>query len=260
MTKTEERVLQGRFSWRLAWRLPLLMVHLFIGTPLTLMTFLPGVRNFDTGSMRLHQRTQLLWSRIMLRIFGIRLQVRGRLPDGACLVVANHISWMDIVLIHAFWPVWLVAKAEIRNWPVIGRLATLAGTLYIKRGSEASRRRVNRRMGALLKRGERVGIFPEGGISPEPGVKRFHARLFASAIRADVPVVPVAIRYWRDGDIYSIMLFGPGENFFMNLLRLLSQPPCYGQLMVGSPLLADDRGRSGLAQRSYEVVKSFYES
>ncbi len=257
---TEAQTPSSHLSWRLVWRLPLLLGHLLVVTPLTLLTFLPGIRNFKSGGMRLHQRAHLLWSRIMLRIFGIRFQVQGRLPEGPCLVVSNHISWMDIVLIHALWPVWLVAKAEIRGWPLIGRLATLAGTLYIKRGSEASRRRVNRRMGALLKRGERVGIFPEGGISPEPGVKRFHARLFAAAIRADVPVVPLAIRYYRDGDLYSVMLFGPGENFFMNLLRLLSQAPSHGQLMVGSPLLADDRGRSGLAQRSHEVVKSFYES
>lgn len=250
---------KGGLSWRLVWRLPLLLLHLFVGTSLTLLTFLPGIRNINAGGMRLHQRSHQWWSRIMLRIFGVRLQVQGRLPDGPCLVVSNHISWMDIVLLHALWPVWLVAKAEIRGWPVIGRLATLAGTLYIKRGSEASRRRVNRRMGALLKRGERVGIFPEGGISPAPGVKRFHARLFAAAIRANVPVVPVAIRYYRDGDLYSIMLFGPGESFFMNLLRLLSQPPCLGQLMVGSPILADEHGRSGLARRSHEVVKSFYE-
>lgn len=250
----------GGMSWRLVWRLPLLFAHLLVGIPLTVLTFLPGLRNLNVGGMRLHQLSHQLWSRIMLRIFGIRLEVKGQLPDGPCLVVANHISWMDIVLLHALWPVWLVAKAEIRGWPLIGRLATLAGTIYIQRGSEASRQRVRRRMGALLKRGQRVGIFPEGGISPEPGVKRFHARLFGAAIRADVPVVPVAIRYFREGDLYAVMLFGPGENFFRNLLRLLSQPPCYGQLMVGSPLLADERGRSGLARRSHEVVKSFYES
>jgi 1-acyl-sn-glycerol-3-phosphate acyltransferase len=260
MTVTEPNTTSTDQRWRLLWRLPLLTGHLFVLTPLTLLTFLPGVRSIETGGMRLHQRAHLQWSRIMLRIFGIRMNIAGQLPEGPCLVVANHISWMDIVLLHGMWPVGLVAKAEIRDWPLIGRLATIAGTIYIRRGSEASRRRVSRRMSALLKRGERVGIFPEGGISPQPGVKRFHPRLFGAAIRADVPVVPVAIRYWRDGDLYSVMLFGPGENFFASMLRLLSQPPSRGQLMVGSPLLPDDSGRSGLARRSQDMVKSFYES
>lgn len=249
-----------RLSVHMLWRLPLLALHLLIGIPLTLISFLPGIRNLPVGQRRLHQVTHLLWSRWMLRIFGIRLDIQGHLPSGPCLIVANHISWMDIVLLHALWPMWLVAKSEIRGWPLIGWLAALAGTLFIQRGSEASRRKINRRMTALLKRGERVGIFPEAGISSEAGVGRFHARLFAAAIRANVPVVPVAIRYYRDGDLHDVMVFAAGESFFANVLRLLAQPPCAGQLMIGSPLRGVDGDRSILARRANEIVKSFYES
>lgn len=250
----------SRLTLRLLWRLPLLAVHVLIGIPLTLLSFLPGIRNLPVGGQRLHQRTHVLWSRLTLRIFGVRLAIRGDLPPGPCLIVANHISWMDIVLLHALWPMWLVAKAEIRAWPMVGTLAALAGTLFIQRGSEASRRRINRRMAALLKRGERVGIFPEAGISAEAGVGRFHARLFAAAIRAEVPVVPVAIRYYRAGDLHDVMVFAAGESFFANLLRLLAQPPCDGQLMIGEALHGLEGGRSALARRSNEIVKAFYES
>lgn len=257
---TETR--RGKFQWspRLVWRLPLLLLHVLVGIPLTLLTFLPGIRNLPLGRRRLHQHGHVIWSRLMLRIFGIRLAIRGRLPDGPCLIVANHISWMDIVLLHALWPMWLVAKAEIRGWPLIGALAALAGTLFIQRGSEESRRKIGRRMTALLKRGERVGIFPEAGISDQPGVGRFHARLFAAAIRADVPVVPVAIRYYRHYDLHEVMVFAKGENFFVNLLRLLAQPPCDGQLMIGSALRGEEGGRSVLARRANEIVKSFYDA
>lgn len=257
---TEARRQVTRLSVRLIWRLPLLAAHVLIGIPLTLISFLPFVRNLPIGDQRLHQRTHVLWSRLMLRIFGIRLDIRGQLPRGPCLIVANHISWMDIVLLHSLWPMWLVAKAEIRAWPLVGALAALAGTLFIQRGSEESRRRINRRMTALLKRGERVGIFPEAGISGQAGVGRFHARLFAAAIRAEVPVVPVAIRYHRDGDLHDVMVFASGENFFANLFRLLVQPPCAGQLMIGGALHGLEGGRSALARRSNEIVKSFYES
>lgn len=250
----------SRLSWRLLWRIPLLALHVLIGIPLTLISFLPGIRNIPLGRRRLHQHTHVWWSRLMLRIFGIRLEIHGELPAGPCLIVANHISWMDIVLLHALWPMWLVAKAEIRGWPMVGSLAALAGTLFIQRGSEASRRRINRRMAALLKRGERVGIFPEAGISVEAGVGRFHARLFAAAIRADAPVVPVAIRYHREGDLHDVMVFAPGENFLANMLRLLAQPPCEGQLMIGQALRGEKGGRSALARRANEIVKAFYES
>ena len=247
-------------AWRTLYRAPLLLLHVLVGIPLTLLTFMPGIRDLPVGRRRLHEVSHLAWSRIMLRIFGIRLQITGRLPDGPALIVANHISWMDIVILHALWPMWLVAKAEIRGWPVIGRLAELAGTLFIQRGSEASRVRVNRRMAALLRRGHRVGIFPEGGIRPERGVGRFHARLFAPALRVGVPIVPVAIRYYRHGDLHEVMVFGPGENFFANILRLLAQPPCFGQLMIGAPLLDTTAGRSALARQAQDVVNQFYES
>ncbi len=249
-----------RFPWRLAWRLPLFLLHIAILLPLALLTFLPGLRSLSFGGMRLYQHADKGWNRMLLRIFGIRLKVTGGLPDGPCLIVSNHISWMDINLLHALWPMWLVAKAEIRDWPLVGPIAVLAGTIFIKRGSEPSRHRVTRRMAALLKRGERVGIFPEAGISTEAGVGRFHARLFAPAIRVDVPVVPVAIRYYRNGDLHDVMVFAPGENFFMNLLRLLAQPPSEGQVMIGAPLHGTVGERSTLARRSNEMVKSFYES
>ncbi len=247
-------------SWRLLWRFPLLALHVLIGVPLVLLTFVPGLRNLPVGRRRLHQVSHVTWSRLMLRIFGIRLQIQGRLPPGPCLIVANHISWMDIVILHALWPMWLVAKAEIRAWPAIGVLAELAGTLFIQRGSEASRARASRRMAALLRKGERVGIFPEGGIRPERGVGRFHARLFAPALRTGVPIVPVAIRYYRGGDLHDVMVFGPGENFVANLFRLLAQPPGAGQLMIGEGLHPGPGGRSALARQAQDVVTRFYES
>jgi 1-acyl-sn-glycerol-3-phosphate acyltransferase len=248
-------------SWLLLLaRLPLLLAHVSIGVALVLMTFLPVLRDLRFGGLPLRYKSHRLWSRCMIRIFGVRLKISGELPDGPWLAVANHISWLDIVLLHALWPMSLVAKAEIRSWPIIGLLAGVAGTVFIQRGSEASRRRVNRRMAALLKRGERVGIFPEGGISPRAGVGRFHARLLAPAVRAGVPVVPVAIRYYRNGDLHDVMVFGRGESFVGNLLRLLAQPASEGQIMVGEPLVPGEAGRSGLARQAHETVKAFYES
>jgi len=241
-------------------RLPLLLGHVFIGVPVVLLTFLPGLRDVEVRGLPLRHSSHRLWSRWMIRVFGVRLRVSGELPEGPWLAVANHISWLDIVLLHALWPMSLVAKAEIRSWPIIGLLAGVAGTIFIQRGSEASRRRVNRRMAALLKRGERVGIFPEGGISQKAGVGRFHARLFAPAVRARVPVVPVAIRYYRDGDLHDVMVFGRGENFAGNLLRLLAQPASEGQVMIGAPMSPGDQGRSGLARQAHDTVKAFYES
>lgn len=245
--------------WRLLWRLPLFLLHIFIGLPLTLLCFLPGVGRLPIMGMRLNQRAHRRWQRTTLRLFGMRMDVSGRLPDGPALIVANHISWLDIVLLQALWPMWLVAKAEIRSWPLIGWLAQMGGTLFIVRGSQASRQKIARRMAALMRRGERIGIFPEGGIRPQRGVKRFHAPLFGPAIRTRLPVVPVAIRYERGHDLHSEFVLGPDESFLRNFFRLLAAAPSTGRIMIGEPILDYDSGRRHLAERAGAVVKEYYE-
>ncbi len=251
-----------RQPWRLIWRLPLFFLHVVVGIPLTLFCFIPGIGRVRLGAMSLRQRAHMSWKRILLRIFGIRLQVEGHLPDGPCLVVANHITWLDIAMLHALWPMWLVAKSEIAGWPLIGMLARLAGTIFIVRGSVESRRRVARRMSALLKRGDRVGIFPEGGIRRERGVKMFHAPLFGPAIRIGVPVVPVAIRFEResDGDLHDTMVFAPGENFLLNLLRVMAEAPLKGRLLIGAPLTDFDGGRRNVSRSAHAIVKDLYDA
>lgn len=245
--------------WRLAWRLPLFLGHVFIGIPLTLICFIPGLARLPAGGMGLRHRAHNTWKRLLLKIFGIRLTIRGELPDGACLVVANHISWLDIVLLNALWPMWLVAKAEIRNWPMVGTLARLTGTIFIERGSIESRRRVARRMTALMRRGDRVGIFPEGGIRAERGVKHFHPPLFGAAIRADVPVVPVAIRYHRAGDLHDAIIFAPGETFLTNLFRVMMLAPFDSELIIGRPIRYAGDGRRNLARKAHLAVTEAYD-
>lgn len=256
---TEDQLAVPVFGWRLLWRLPLLLAYLLV-LPVGLLAFLPGIRNLPVGNMKLHMRVHKWWMYGFVRVCGVRLKVRGCLPPPPCLVVANHISWFDIPVLHALWPMGLVAKIEIRSWPLIGRLAEIAGSIFIQRGSQESRQRVNRRMAARLRRGEMIGVFPEGGISPERGVQRFHSRLFGSAIRARVPVVPVAIRYWRDRDLHDVVVLAPGLNLFSSALRVLSHPAMEAQIMIGTPLTEFSLGRDALARRSQELVTAFYAS
>lgn len=245
--------------WRMLYRVPILLLLLFIGIPAVLVCMLPGIRRMPAAGMALGLRAHQLWSRAMLGVFGIRLDVLGALPPGSCLVAANHISWLDILVLHAVRSMRLVAKADIRGWPVVGWLAAAGGTLFMERGSDVSRRKTSRRMAALLRRGESIGVFPEGGIVAEPGVGRFHGRLFAAAIRASVPVVPVAIRYYRNGDLHDEKVFPPGQTFPANVALLLARPPCVGQVMIGHPI-APLASRTELARAAQTVVTEFYES
>lgn len=245
--------------WRYLYRLPQLLLLLVLGLPLLLLSLLPGLRSIVIGGERLRLRVQRLYARLLVAALGMRLRIIGEVPAPPFLLVANHISWFDIPLLHALAPLWLVAKDGIRRWPLVGAVARAVGTIFIVRGNEASRQRAARRMAALLRHGEVVGVFPEAGISAERGVGRFHARLFAPALRADVPVVPVAIRYWRDGDVHDERVFGPGTSFLGLMLSMLGRAPCEAQLLLGSAIHPIGAARNQLARQSEIEVRRLYD-
>ena len=251
-------ILSG-YGWPLLWRIPLLILWVLV-LPVLLLAFLPGVRHLPVGPMNLHMSVHRFWMRGLIAVCGVRLKVRGQLPPPPCLVVANHITWFDIPVLHALWPMGLVAKLEIRSWPLIGRLAEIAGSIFIERGNQASRQKVNRRMAARLRRGEMIGVFPEGGIPPGRGVKRFHARLFGSAIRAGAPVVPMTIRYWCNGDQSDLVELGRDDNLFSSAIRLLSKPGLEVQVFIDEPMTDLHIGRDALALRAQQKVAAFYGS
>lgn len=138
------------------------------------------------------------WSRRLLGIMGIELRVVGALPEGG-LLVANHVSWLDIYVINAARPAGFVAKAEIRHWPLVGWLSQRTETLFIERGSHRHAQHIAHEMAARLKAGHRIAVFPEGTTSDGRDLRPFHAALFQPALSARQPVQPLAIRY-RDAD------------------------------------------------------------
>ena len=140
------------------------------------------------------------WSRQLLETLGIHLKLgageaaqRASIPAG--LVVANHISWLDIFVINALTPAAFVSKDDVARWPLIGWLCANTETIFLERGSRAAAQRTRETMIAALRAGRHVTVFPEGTTSGGECVLPFHAALFQGAIDAGVPVVPLALRY-----------------------------------------------------------------
>lgn len=200
------------------------------------------------------------WASTLCRIFGVRVQGSGNFPPGPCLIAANHISWLDIQVLHSLSPMGFVAKSEIERWPVGGYLARVGGTVFHQRGSHDSASGVAMVMSERLSAGGKVAIFPEGGILPGFGVKRFHARLFAAAIDTATTVQPVAIRYVRDGTHYGDITFRKGEGMFGNFFRLLAQPQLVAQAIMTDPLPSTGTARRQLALATENAVRSAFDS
>ncbi len=136
------------------------------------------------------------WSAQVLAVLGVSIQTQGPWTQGACLVVANHVSWLDVMAIHALCPrARFVAKAEVHRWPVMGKLAAGAGTLFIEREKPRDALRVVHHMAQALRAGQTVAVFPEGTTSTGHGLLPFHANLLQAAIAAEAPLQPVVLRY-----------------------------------------------------------------
>jgi 1-acyl-sn-glycerol-3-phosphate acyltransferase len=136
------------------------------------------------------------WSQKMLRVMGIGLRVEGRPAGSGCLLAVNHVSWLDIMVVHAVVPeARFVSKADVKAWPLLSRLVDAGGTLYLERERKRDALRVVHAMAEVLRAGQTVAIFPEGTTSTGHGLLPFHANLLQAAISTATPVQPVALRF-----------------------------------------------------------------
>jgi len=135
-----------------------------------------------------HERIRW-WSRKMFAVLGIAFEHQGTPADGGSLLVANHISWLDIMAIHAVVPrARFVSKADVKAWPLVARLVDSAGTLYLERERKRDALRVVHAVAEALSAGQEVAIFPEGTTSSGHGLLPFHANLLQAAIATAMPV------------------------------------------------------------------------
>ncbi len=159
----------------------------------------------------------------MLRMLGMRLEVDGLFKPGAKLIVANHISWIDIMAVHAVCPeARFVSKAEVQRWPVVGRLVDAAGTLYLERERKRDALRVVHQMAEALQQGGTVAAFPEGTTGDGETLLPFHANVLQAAIATETPVQPVALRYADAEQAVSPHALWLGETTLAGSLWLLA--------------------------------------
>lgn len=171
--------------WRYYYKFAQLVAHCLIGVLVALT--LPLYR-------RHMLRITTWWYRRLLAIFNVKLEVVGEHADKPILVVANHVSWMDIAVLGSLLEPAFISKAEVGKWPVLGAIARATGTVLLPRGAFKTAE-VAGLLAHRLAQGRNVVLFPEATTSAEAAPKHFHARLFAAAIEHNYPVLPTAIRY-----------------------------------------------------------------
>ncbi|MGI4849584.1 MAG: lysophospholipid acyltransferase family protein [Janthinobacterium lividum] len=204
------------------------------------------------------------WSAQVLAICGVRLKVTvptAEVHAGPALIVANHVSWLDIFVINAMQPCRFVAKSDIRDWPLIGWLCAKTGTIFIARGRNRDVRRIFKDMVASIHAGERVAVFPEGTTSMQGSLLPFHANLFEAAIDAQVPIQPYALRYTgRDGRVHAAIDYVGETTFASSLARVLAVRDFTAELIVLPVIATQGVHRRELAVVAREGIAATLES
>lgn len=236
-------------------RVPLLLLHLVVALPIAVLCTLPPGQKIHLRGVSLTEWAIRLWSGALVRIFGMRVRRLGQLHAGPVMLLANHMTWMDIEVLHSQRAVSFVAKSEIERWPVIGYLATAGGSVYHARGSSTSQAKVLEALSAKLAAGNSVAIFAEGRTGSGEEVLPFHGRMIKAAADLELPVQAVALGYYRAGELRNTeVAFAPRENFLQNFVRLLGAAPLEVDVLCMAPMATHGRGRRELAAIAREQV------
>jgi 1-acyl-sn-glycerol-3-phosphate acyltransferase len=229
-----------------AIRLTRLGIHLVLGI-LTVSTV------FAVSGKRRRQRLVRNWSSKLLRILNVSLSVRGTPPKSQSLLVANHVSWLDIYLINAVCPPRFVAKSEIRSWPAIGWLSEKTGVLFVERGSRLDTGRMNSVIADAIASGDIVAVFPEGTTSDGRSILSFRAPLLEPARSSSLH--PAAIRYvTAEGEVDTQVAYAGDTSFGESLWAILGQKKIHAELVFIKAIEVAGKDRKMLARQAESVI------
>lgn len=206
--------------------------------------------------VKLRRALKARWSRQLLEVLGVRLQFAGMPPAGG-LLVANHISWLDIYAINALAPTAFVSKDDLLTWPLIGWLSRQAETIFLERGSRTAAMNTKTKLVASLYQGCGVGIFPEGTTSNGESVLHFHSALFQSVIDAGSHVTPVVIRYIdSDGNASAAPVYIGATSLWQSVRAVTSAVGLTAYVDFLPALKPAGMNRRQLAETAHQLIAS----
>lgn len=234
---------------RLLRRFILVGLHVLVAAIIAPLCFM----SCKGGKLKPFQKKLIQWEMsFCLRLLGIKIHRIGQTTEKVQLIVSNHISWLDILVIGSTVSSCFLSKVEVQKWPIIGKLTIRYGTIFITRGQDSHlvREEITRRLADL----SNVVLFPEGTTSDGTSVRPFFPRLMAAAIDTDTPIQPVFLRYLNDNKISDVVPFTNDWSLLHHAVRLMRQKSTDAIIYFGNPIAPQGKDRSSLAKQVHATV------
>lgn len=225
---------------------------------------LVSVTTFPRGEQRQRHAIIREWSRAVLHQAGVEVRAVG-FPldaDKPVTLVANHISWSDIFALNTQHACHFIAKSELKSWPIVGRMLTNVGTIFINRNDRKDTHRLKQVVHDLLLAGETVAVFPEGTTSNGRDVLKFHASLLEPVVAAEGEVWVVAIRYFRssDGARTEAPAYIDDLSLLDSLHAIHREAPVIAELRFLEAINCAGLNRREVAQRAEALIRAALQS
>lgn len=197
------------------------------------------------------------WARQTLAVLDIAVHANQAPPQGfAGLVVCNHLSWLDVLVLQSLMPVCFVAKSEVRRWPLVGYLAAAAATIFVDRSSVRSAHAMVAQTAQAIGQGAAVVVFPEGTSSAGASLGPFHANIFEAAIRQDAPVQLLTLQY-HDGALGTVATaahFTGDTTLLASLCSVAAASGMQARVHIGECLLPQGHTRKSLSLQAHQKM------
>ena len=198
-----------------------------------------------------------LWFKKILIIVGIKTKIIGTIKKGNYLIISNHSSWLDIIILGSTFKTTFLSKIEVSKWPIIGRITTAVDMLFIDRGAKNAASLAVNGISKFILHDRNVTIFPEGTSSGGKKLLKFKPRLFASIIDTNSPVQCVIIKYpYKNKKIHPSVPFTRKDSLFFNILKVLFQNNITAEVTICDLIDVDGKDRRSIANECYDIVKN----
>jgi 1-acyl-sn-glycerol-3-phosphate acyltransferase len=197
------------------------------------------------------------WQKQLLEQFNVEVIVHGKKFEAPKMIVSNHVSWIDILVLSYLYPGHFIAKSEIQKWPIMGAMITSIGTLFVKRGVRSELKKLSHQISQIIINKSSIIFFPEGKTGNGKQINKIYAGLFESAINAQIDLQPILIIY-EDSSGYpsNTVLYIDDITLFSSIMDVFGEKKIKAHIFALEKITTEGRTRKEIASKLETILST----